>query len=873
MTSTAGNENVTPDPSIHDVPSVDDNTLTLPSAQQFEAWGEQLLTGVANSIVEALLNVNILGVDPFTALQEFGEDPASIISTITTALGGIGSGIAGLESALENIPLIGPLIEQLGGDGSGLTGLVSAIEALPQDLIKTLTSFLSGGVTVSVDLSDLASLLDNIPLIGPLIEELTGAGGDSDGGGGVSAIVSAITSLPVDAENLYNQISSGLLGLLPSSQVGNTSPNLLTNPGFDSAASLATNPDFTWDGTVGHTTVGSAKATADGTTKTVVSNTVAVSQNQVLQVSAWTRFSGVTSSANPISLAINGYDADNNFVATTVLQSIAASGDSSGWTQLSGSYTVPATVTSVVVQLQVSSSATVGTVWFDDASLTKTGLMSGSWMSGISGTVESDLQSIVTNIVSTLTGSVSAGIDDLVTALQNIPSELVTGLLGPSNIGASLQATVDNLWQAFTGDVEGVGNSLQNLVSAASNMVGSVASSVDISQQNSYTLTNRAVTKPGYHAIDPTVDAVFDITTIGSASAGVPTTVSVTSAASVMGALSTPDGGVKESITWWGGALTNITGIYLTIYAVDASTGAFDEVYQTGNIISGVTASAQNYYDLPSANYLSTAQGDWYVIELAITGTGTYAVAGLPNHWLGANTNVHPSQLGWTRNTSSGVTAPATITNPSPSQNIPWFGLGGSASASSMAPVTQEFLSSDTYTVPTWLQSGDRFDIIALGGGGGASGGASGFGIYFAGNGGYAGSWEAITLTYGIDIPLTTTSFTVTVGGGGSGGASAEADGAAGGNSTVAITGYGTITADGGSYTSKTASTSNGWANTTDGESPGYETFNGQNYPGGAEQTATGATGNSPGGGGSGEFDEPGGAGAGCAVWIRAYQV
>lgn len=418
--TTAGNENVTPVPSIHNVPAQDSGKPTPPDAQQLRVWGQQLLTGTARAVVEALLNVHVLGVDPFTALQEFGQDPASIISTIVSALGGSGTGTAGLLSALGNIPLIGPIIEALDGTGTDMTALANALRNFP------------------------------------------GAN-----------IVGDIKNAAVDATNLYNQINSGLLGLLPSSHIGNVNPNLLTNPGFDSAASLANHPDFVWDGTVGHTTNGSAKATADGTAKTLVSNTVAVTQNQTLAASVWTKFSGITSSGTPISLAISAYDANNNFVATTVLQSIAASGSSSGWTQLSGNYTVPATVAYIVVQLQVSADATAGNVWFDDASLTKTGSIPASALPIITATMTSGLATI-DSIVNALGISGSGfSLTDLANALLAIPSGNISGFgtvaAQAAAAAADVQSVIDNMVNVVTG-----GSSTGNPVTAVETTIGGI---------------------------------------------------------------------------------------------------------------------------------------------------------------------------------------------------------------------------------------------------------------------------------------------------------------------------------------------------------------------------------------------------------------
>ncbi|ETB34663.1 hypothetical protein GBP92_05905 [Mycobacterium avium subsp. hominissuis] len=462
--------------------------------------------------------------------------------------------------------------------------------------------------------------------------------------------------------------------------------------------------------------------------------------------------------------------------------------------------------------------------------------------------------------------------DTLQAALKAIPNENVSGLLGPDNIGAALQATADKLYQGFSGLLDAAGISLENLQSSAQNMRDNTTSAVTISQDTSAKLAKRAVTKPGYHANDPTVDVTVPFTSIPTASANTPQTIPVTASASAIGCLSTPDGGVKKAITWWGGALTNITGIYLTVYSINLTTGQEDPIWQSGNILSGVTANVQNYYNLPAANYITTGQGYWYAVEIAITGSGTYNVAGLV-HWAQANTNYYPHTLGQTRNTSGGVAA-SSIAVPVSSNNIPFFGLAGSEGASAIAPVTQEFLASGTYNVPSWAQvAGTKFDIIVLGAGGSAQAGASGLGVYGSGAGGWGGHFYGVTLTYGVDIPLGTTQFTVAIGAGGAYVGTPQGNGQPGGATTVTVPGYGAISGPGGAATT----TSSYWSNTPSGQGAVGNNgntfmFNGIPYLGGASQTARSSTGISPGGAGSSGFDSPGGAGAGGAAWIRAYQ-
>ena len=111
------------------------------------------------------------------------------------------------------------------------------------------------------------------------------------------------------------------------------------------------------------------------------------------------------------------------------------------------------------------------------------------------------------------------------------------------------------------------------------------------------------------------------------------------------------------------------------------------------------------------------------------------------------------------------ILPPASISSPGalPSANVPWFGLGGVAAVPPHAPVITRYdvPGTFTYTVDTtWMVGGDYFDIVMCTDGGGGSGGST---IFAYGAGGFSGNWSGITLVYGVDVPLSTTSFTVTV--------------------------------------------------------------------------------------------------------------
>ncbi|WKW87247.1 minor tail protein [Mycobacterium phage Chargerpower] len=152
------------------------------------------------------------------------------------------------------------------------------------------------------------------------------------------------------------------------------------------------------------------------------------------------------------------------------------------------------------------------------------------------------------------------------------------------------------------------------------------------------------------------------------------------------------------------------------------------------------------------------------------------------------------------------------------------------------------------FTVPAWMLTGDKIELIALGGGCNAPLGFSG----------KAGLWSAATVTVGSGGVVAGATLTVTVGAGGAQSNSVNPGGA----STVRIGGTTLVSAAGGPD-----------RNVGIGEDPGNQDYDGITYYGGGSQVVTGADGKAPGGGGcGGPFGFFGGRGAPGRVWVRVVQ-
>jgi hypothetical protein len=259
-----------------------------------------------------------------------------------------------------------------------------------------------------------------------------------------------------------------------------------------------------------------------------------------------------------------------------------------------------------------------------------------------------------TNIISTVIsafGGSGSGLSGLASSLLAIPQTVVSGLsgiFGFANIGSALEGLAGGILSGFGGGGSGVA-AVSNAATAVTN---TATSAVTVAQGATTALAQRAVTKTFSDAGDPTGDAVFSFMSLMGT---VPTYVAVTPGTPVIGYITTPDAGIKESIYWYAkdGVTTGLTGIYLTVYEVNTATGVCTGMYTTPNILSAVTGiTGFVYSNLPTADFFTSAQGNWYAVEMEVTGApgATYSVVGMPNHWAAASpVPVFPQSMGGTR--------------------------------------------------------------------------------------------------------------------------------------------------------------------------------------------------------------------------------
>ena len=434
------------------------------------------------------------------------------------AMEAIAGVIGGAQSLIDSI-----LVEFGYAPGSGTEDDVAQIFANIYDFVGNPANFTTDIFNVATAVENfITSLLQPTNMLAPMNPSTSLLSAVNIPGLDASKIVTGILSMlqippsvlntgsAINAQNLYNQVSSALLGMVPYSHIGNANPNLLASFSFDTAATIGSIPSCTWNGTSGHTSPGCAQFTASGALITLVApSPIQVTQGQQLTISGWINYTGLTATAGQNAIRINAAQ----YLGTTVgavqmVASVLSPGASSGgWVQITGTYTVPAGVDNILVQLQVTAAATAGTVLFDDVSATKTGLMSGNWMSGISGTVAADIQSAVDQIFQSSHGgsSTNNALTSILNSLTNIPgssllsldaTKITTGImnilqiptnqLGIGNI-TDIQSLSDYITNALVGATSFFGTTLPQANSSMNSIFANVVNNTQSIQAMSST--------------------------------------------------------------------------------------------------------------------------------------------------------------------------------------------------------------------------------------------------------------------------------------------------------------------------------------------------------------------------------------------------
>lgn len=180
-------------------------------------------------------------------------------------------------------------------------------------------------------------------------------------------------SSPISVFNLFGLLPPWVLPGIPIGNLTDGSPELLIAPNFDSADVIQLGQNWSWDGTTGRTTNGSLRVQGNSIERQVVSNKIEVKAGDVFAFSTWIKWqTAIYSSTNQITLGIVGYVDDVIYGYNNIQQKTMDAYSNPTWQQLSGSFTIPDTVTHVALQLRLGANVSSGLVWFDDCSMKRT---------------------------------------------------------------------------------------------------------------------------------------------------------------------------------------------------------------------------------------------------------------------------------------------------------------------------------------------------------------------------------------------------------------------------------------------------------------------------------------------------------------------
>lgn len=531
-----------------------------------------------------------------------------------------------------------------------------------------------------------------------------------------------------------------------------------------------------------------------------------------------------------IIMGINAYDKNGVYIPGPPGQPVSVIAESaivnapvsqSNWQLLKADFVTPPNTASACIVFDVEPLAmTTGTVWFD-----------------------------IDNAVFEVTNLLDGALIDSAT-IQGLLPQQIGGVQGEADLLTSIQNMLDGLASANSGTVV-TGSTIAAMFSTAAQTANSAAQALSLSVGSANTIGNLA--NPIYTGFRQGSQVTTQF---------VSSTTSVAAGASIMGILNISPAltvGLVEFLAS-GSSLSNV---YVNIYSLDSSSGALTNLWSSTDISSSITGSLGWVEVSLGTSTIPASINEFLAIEIANNGSGALSVAaastGIPNH-----PSIIPVNQGASRTLSgTGGVSPTSIASGvvTYSGTIPCIAVCYSAGAPAIQPQSaQSWTTAGTYPfqLPSWIADGDQVVIAMVSGGGGGNSGQ----FFGYGYGGLAGSWATETLTYGVEIPGSTTQLTVTVGAGGvSGGGQGGASSVSGAGVTTLTTGPGGLGASSGS---------------TVGSSPGSISYAGRPYFGGI---ASGGAANPPGGGGGagnagffGLGGTPAYAGADGEVWINVVQ-
>lgn len=292
-----------------------------------------------------------------------------------------------------------------------------------------------------------------------------------------------ITGAPLNAGNLYGQLSPGLFSNIPGTAITDDDTNLLSNPAFNGAISVSGKGIWTWDGYCYYPpddvipNPGSVVVVADGTRKQLDSNQVTVgakkqvTPGRVLTYAVQVLATHLTATGTPVQMGV-----ETNLGVTILDQTLPLTvAETTPWVNpptgsnagvLSGTYLVPqdGSVTWVSMILVVDTTATAGVVRFSNAFELLTGGLIGDMQSDLA-----DLQDDATRINDANNAWYAALGTALATYLTNFDWSELIGTLTPAyntwmttitDLDADEFATLTSIFDSLLGIDPSTGQSI-----------------------------------------------------------------------------------------------------------------------------------------------------------------------------------------------------------------------------------------------------------------------------------------------------------------------------------------------------------------------------------------------------------------------------
>lgn len=421
------------------------------------AFLAQIISKITGVPVASLSNpLNVLG----SFFQGFVVNAGSLLQQIISKITGIPiSSLADPLDALSTffngfIANAGTLLQQI---VSNITG--TAVSALTNPLSYLNNFFNSTGIgTLFQKIADLieaaivkaftgrdggkySDLVPKLPTIDDLVHTILGTTPDGIHAPDLGSLGSFFNSIlhlgsPVPAENIIGTIPGTVLGQIPVGNIGLFQPNLLTVSRFQNAANLSAADGWEWDSvTTYDNDTGAVRfnPAVAGNRNLVADQDIPVSPGDKIEVSARVRTSSdYIGLGTPIQLFLVPFNGQTQLSPVAATSSGGSTptprgSTSNSWAEMVGTYTVPNSgVTSVRFMIQVGTSAYGGYIWFDDFSLSKTGLLGRSLVPDIGSFIDNALVTTATQF-GTLVQNAVKGIDQIGQAV----ADAINGVFNP----------------------------------------------------------------------------------------------------------------------------------------------------------------------------------------------------------------------------------------------------------------------------------------------------------------------------------------------------------------------------------------------------------------------------------------------------------